>query len=175
MPKFEYHSWYRDHKDQYVWLVLLVISMILVICATHFNSLRYPLGIILLIPTSFIGVFISFGLTDFVFDKGGFAAFVMLSGITVNAGIYLVSEWLHETSLHRNSIHRYVRAFNHKIIPISLTILSTMLGLVPFLFDGPREVFWFPFAIGTISGLCFSVIALLFFLPAFVLPKRPRA
>ena len=173
--KFERNSWYHEHKNQYIWLVLLVVAMIFVISATHFNSLRYSLGIILLIPTSFIGVFLSFGLTDFVFDKGGFAAFVMLSGITVNAGIYLVSEWLHETSLRRSSIQRYVRAFNHKIIPISLTILSTMLGLVPFLFDGPKEVFWFPFAIGTISGLCFSVIALVFFLPAFILPSNYRS
>lgn len=34
-----------------------------------------------------------FVLTDFTFDKGGFAAFVMLCGITVNAGIYLLSAW----------------------------------------------------------------------------------
>lgn len=111
---------------------------------------------------------------DFTFDKGGFAAFVMLSGITVNAGIYLVSSWLRDGA--RKSVRAYVRAFDRKIWPISLTIISTILGLVPFLFDGPSEVFWFAFAVGTISGLLFSVIALLLFLPAFLwrTPRRTK-
>ena len=118
----------------------------------------------------FIGLFLAFGVGDFTFDKGGFAAFIMLCGITVNAGIYLVSEYLH--SRHAaSSVRTYVRAFNHKIIPISLTILSTILGLVPFLFDGPTEVFWFAFAIGTIAGMAFSILALIFYLPVFALRK----
>ena len=71
-------------------------------------------------------------------------------------------------------VHRYLRAFGHKIAPISLTILSTVLGLVPFLTDGPGEVFWFDLAVGTISGLLFSVLALLLFFPPFFLHKPPR-
>ena len=150
-------GWYYDHKEKYAWLILLVIAIIFVICAVHFNSLRLPLAIILMIPLSFVGLFLAFGVSDFTFDKGGFAAFVMLSGITVNAGIYLISEWL--------SCCSYLHAFSRKIRPISLTILSTVLGLIPFLFDGPGEVFWFAFAVGTIAGLVFSVLALLLWLP----------
>ena len=71
------------------------------------------------------------------------------------------------------ALSSYLRAFSRKIQPISLTILSTVLGLVPFLFDGPGEVFWFAFAIGTIAGLLFSVLALLFWLPVFAL-RRPE-
>lgn len=156
---------YRD-SQKYFGLILLVIAIIFVICAVHFNSLRYPLAVIWLIPISFIGLFLIFGLTDFTFDKGGFAAFIMLSGITVNAGIYLVSAWL-QSKGEGTDIKRYLRSFNRKIWPITLTIMSTVLGLIPFLFDGPGEVFWFSFAVGTISGLLFSVIALLFFLPVF--------
>jgi len=150
-------GWYYDHKEKYAWLILLVIAIIFVICAVHFNSMRLPLAIILMIPLSFVGLFLAFGVSDFTFDKGGFAAFVMLSGITVNAGIYLISEWL--------SCCSYLHAFSRKIRPISLTILSTVLGLIPFLFDGPGEVFWFAFAVGTIAGLVFSVLALLLWLP----------
>ncbi|MBP5625481.1 MAG: efflux RND transporter permease subunit [Bacteroidales bacterium] len=159
-------SWFYGQKEKYAGLILLVIAIIFVICAIHFNSLRLPLAIILMIPLSFVGLFLAFGVTDFTFDKGGFAAFVMLCGITVNAGIYLVSEWRAEGN--------YLHAFSRKILPISLTILSTVLGLIPFLFDGPGEVFWFAFAIGTIAGLVFSVLALLFYLPVFVLPRRHR-
>ncbi len=196
-------GWFYENEDSYTGLILLVIAGIFVLIAIHFNSLRYPLAIIFLIPVSFIGLFLTFGLTDFVFDQGGFAAFVMLSGITVNAGIYLLSAWRqglaarrrpglpaeHEGRIPEAALSScrpglpgskiaetetkcYIRAFNRKIWPISLTILSTILGLVPFLFDGPTEVFWFCFAVGTISGLVFSVLALVFYLPAFACRKR---
>ena len=159
-------GWFYQEKEKYAALILLVIAIIFVICAIHFNSLRLPLAIILMIPLSFVGLFLIFGLTNFTFDKGGFAAFVMLCGITVNAGIYLVSEWRADGN--------YLHAFSRKILPISLTILSTVLGLIPFLFDGPGEVFWFSFAVGTIAGLLFSVLALVLYLPVFVLGRKRR-
>ncbi|MEE3463912.1 MAG: efflux RND transporter permease subunit [Candidatus Cryptobacteroides sp.] len=133
--------------------------------------LTAPLAIIWMIPISFIGVFIVFGYTGFNFDNGGFAAFVMLSGITVNAGIYMISAW---RSYRRNlpEVRRYVRALNIKIWPIFLTVVSTILGLIPFLFDGPRETFWFSFAIGTIAGLVFAMIGFFLYLPVFACKKR---
>lgn len=166
----EAYRWFYENKDKYAGLILLVIAIIFVICAVHFNSLRYPLAIIWMIPISFIGLFLVFGLTDFTFDKGGFAAFVMLSGITVNAGIYLVSAW-RQARTRTSEVRRYVRSFDRKIWPISLTILSTILGLVPFLFDGPSEVFWFSFAVGTIGGMVFSILAFVLYLPVFCLKK----
>ena len=53
-----------------------------------------------------------------------------------------------------------------------LTVISTVLGLVPFLFDGPDEVFWFPFAVGTIGGLLFSLIAFVFYMPLFCFRRK---
>ena len=67
-----------------------------------------------------------------------------------------------------DGIKDYVRAFSHKIRPILLTVVSTILGLVPFLFDGPDEVFWFAFAIGVTGGLIFSLLALILYLPVFI-------
>lgn len=163
--------WFEEHKERYAGLILLVVLMILVICAIQFNSLRQALSVIYLIPISFIGVFLIFGLSRITFDKGGFASFIMLSGLTVNAGIDLVAEW---NSLRRsaNPVMRYVKAFNYKVSPIMLTVASTVLGLIPFLIDGPQEVFWFAFAAGTISGLTFSIIALILYLPAFLISRK---
>ena len=49
-----------------------------------------------------------------------------------------------------------------------LTVLSTMLGLIPFLWDGDENRFWYTFAITTMTGLSASVVALVFILPWFV-------
>ena len=160
-----------ENRMRYAVLILIVIAIIYAMCSMTFESFRLPLAVILLIPVSFIGVFLIFGCTDFVFDQGGFAAFVMLSGIVVNAGIYLLNSMANDCS-GCGGIKKYIRAFNHKINPIMLTVISTVLGLVPFLFDGPDEVFWFDFAIGTISGLIFSLIALYIYLPVFAINRK---
>ena len=157
-------GWFYNNKERYAWLIFLIIAVIYVMLAMTFESFRYPLPVILMIPISFIGLFLVFGLTDFAFDQGGFAAFVMLSGIVVNAGIYLVTTY--------QETHDYIKAFSRKISPISLTIMSTILGLLPFLTDGPEEVFWFDFAIGTIAGMAFSVVAIILVLPVFSVRKR---
>lgn len=57
-------------------------------------------------------------------------------------------------------------------MPILLTVVSTALGLAPFLSDDPEEVFWFDFAAGTIGGLLFSLIALVLFLPVFAVKRK---
>ena len=111
------------------------------------------------------------------FGTGGFASLVLLSGLTVNGGIYIISEYkqMMANSKNRsasNSICMFVRAYNHKIIAVFLTILSTVLGLIPFFIDGKEEAFWFSFAVGSAGGLLFSVIAIVFVMPILMDLKR---
>lgn len=155
-------------------LILLVITIIFFICAILFESLIQPFAIILLIPISYIGVFLTFYLFSFQFDQGGFAAFILLAGIVVNAGIYIINEYNHQTRVKGGEgLQAYMKAFHRKIVPIMLTILSTVLGLVPFVI-GYRESFWFTFATGTMGGMLFSLVAIFFFLPLFV-PMKNRS
>lgn len=62
----------------------------------------------------------------------------------------------------------FIRAYNHKIIPVVLTIASTIMGLIPFFLDGKDEQFWFSFATGVTGGLLFSVPAMIFLMPIFM-------
>lgn len=148
---------YDDNGTQY-WLIGLIAVIIFWICAMLFESLYHALVIVLLIPASFIGLFLTYALTGVPFGTGGFAAMVLLCGLTVNSGIYIICEY--------RNCGRFVRAFNHKIIPILLTAFSTVIGMTPFLIDGPYEQpFWFSLAVGTIGGLAFSIVPLVVFLP----------
>ncbi len=163
---------WQNQKTQYA-LLLLIIVIIYFVCAILFESLIQPFVITIMIPISFIGVFLTFSLFDFPFDQGGFASFVLLCGIVVNAGIYIINEY-NIISRRKGwyTLNNYLQAYNHKIIPIMLTIISTVLGLIPFVYDGKDEVFWFSFAVGAMGGMIFSIIALVVYLPVFLPVKR---
>ncbi|MDL2303755.1 efflux RND transporter permease subunit, partial [Bacteroides sp. OttesenSCG-928-D19] len=171
----ESNSWYWNKKDNKQYLLLLVIiAIIFFISSILFNSLRQPLAIIFVIPVSYIGVFLTFYWFKLNFDQGGFAAFVLLCGITVNASIYVLNEY---NSIRRRSpglspLRAYTKAWNAKVMPIFLTIVSTILGFIPFMVGTDKESFWFPLAAGTIGGLVMSLIGVFFLLPILTLKKR---
>lgn len=176
--KAEKNDWGWDwaaQKKQYA-LLFLVIAIIYLVCAILFESLWQPFVIIIMIPISFIGVFLTFYLFKFTFDQGGFASFVLLCGIVVNAGIYIINEYnLTCRATHKQGLKYYLKSYNHKIIPIFLTIVSTILGLIPFVYEGSKEVFWFSFAVGAMGGMVFSIVALILYLPLFMKFKTPKA
>lgn len=163
----------QDKANNYFVLLVLVLGIIFFICAILFESLKQPFIIISIIPISFIGVFLTFYLLDFNFDQGGMASFVLLSGITVNASIFIINGFnqLKKQFPNQDKIALYLAAFKQKIFPILLTVVSTILGFIPFVKDGQNEVFWFALGAGTIGGLLFSLLGILVYLPLFTLKK----
>ena len=165
-------SWYwGSRQSASYWLLLLVIAIIFFTTSILFNSLIQPLAIIFTIPISFIGVFLMFYFTKINFDQGGFASFILLCGITVNASIYVLNEYntLREKYPHRSNLRLYITAWNTKILPIFLTVVSTILGFIPFMIGQGKESFWFPLALGTIGGLVMSMFGIFVYLPIFAL------
>ena len=168
-------SWDQQKTNYY--LIFLVILIIYFICAILLESFRQPFVVISLIPFSFIGVFITFHVFNITADEGVFAAMILLCGIVVNATLYILNDY--------NNIRRrkpalperiaYVKAFNGKIIPIILTKVSTIVGLIPFLLTGKDERFWFALAAGTIGGLVFSFIGLFVYQPIMLKRTEHRA
>ncbi len=163
------YGWYQDTGEQY-WLLIVVVLIIYMLCGILFESWTRPFVIILLIPVSFIGVFLTFRFTGIPFGTGGFASLVLLCGITVNAAIYILNEYDRLTRLYagRRGVDIYVKAFSRKIVAVILTVVSTIAGLIPFLLDGPEEKFWYSFAVGTISGLTFSLLVLVLVMPLYM-------
>lgn len=171
----ERESWGWGKKDNKQYLLLLVvIAIIFFTTSILFNSLKQPLVIIFIIPVSYIGVFLTFYWFKLNFDQGGFASFVLLCGITVNASIYILNEYnaIRRRHPRMSALRAYTKAWNAKILPIFLTVVSTILGFIPFMVGTDKEAFWFPLAAGTIGGLVMSIIGIFFFLPVFVLKKR---
>ena len=173
--KSEDNNWSWGGKDNKQYrLLLIVIAIIFFITSILFNSLKQPLAIIFVIPVSYIGVFLTFYWFKLNFDQGGFASFVLLCGITVNASIYILNEYnsIRKRFPRLSPLRAYVKAWNTKIIPIFLTVTSTILGFIPFMVGAEKEGFWFPLAAGTIGGLIMSVVGVFIFLPVLTLKKK---
>ena len=162
-------GWDRKEKKQY-FLIFLIVVIIYFICSILLESFLQPLAIIALIPISFIGLFLAFYLFELNFDQGGFAAFILLCGLSVNAGLFIINDYNNYRKLKGKDfkMKAYLKAYNHKIMPIILTIISTVIGLLPFIWGGQQEVFWFAFAAGSIGGLLFSIVAIVVYLPLFL-------
>ncbi|MBN3583788.1 efflux RND transporter permease subunit [Algoriphagus aestuarii] len=169
--KNSYYFSYEKAKRQYSLLGFLIIGIFL-ICSVLFENLKQPIYIIAIIPISFIGLFLIFSLFDFYFDQGGYAAFVMLGGLAVNAGIFIINDLNNrDQGLYNRNVLKSVAG---KAIPILLTVMSTCLGLIPFIMEGQNEIFWFSLAIGTIGGLIFSMLGVFWVLPVFLWKKAMK-
>jgi len=159
-------------KRQYGLLFLLALA-VFAICAVLFGRLRQSLYIVCMIPLSFIGLFLTFAWGDFYFDQGGYAAFVLLSGLVVNAAIFIINDYnllvKQYPAIHANML--LMQALKNRALTIGLTTLSTCVGLAPFIWEGQQEVFWFSFAVGAIGGLLFSLLAVAFVLPVLLWRK----
>lgn len=159
-------SWDWNRTKRQYGLILLLVVGVYFISSILFENLKQPFFIVLTIPLSFIGLFLSFSMFDLYFDQGGYAAFIMLGGLVVNASIYIINDLNNTTS--KNYSRSVLKAVTGKMKPILLTVASTCLGLLPFMVGGQNEVFWFALAAGTTGGLLFSVFVVFIFLPVLL-------
>lgn len=164
------HTGITEKQNNTFMLAGCVLAVIFLICCAMFNSIRIALAIITLIPSSLSGIFILCIILGIRPDQSCLAAIVVTCGLAVNSGIYIAMEYMQDTRLPGPK--RFARAFGRKSIPTAMTILSTMLGLTPFLFSGQKDGFWFMLSAGIIAGLLFSCIGLLVLLPAFISLKK---
>jgi multidrug efflux pump subunit AcrB len=160
-------SW--EKAGHYYSLLALLIAAVYALCVCYYGNFQNPLYVIISIPISFIGLFLTFYLFEIPFDQGGYAAFVMLGGLVVNAGVFVT----YDLSISSTASNRQIcKSVFQKIRPVSLTVISTCLGLTPFLIGGENEIFWYALASGVIGGFVFSLCNMFFIIPALLLKKE---
>jgi len=150
--------------------IALAIPLIFMVMAALFESLVYPISIITSIGFSFIGVVFFFALTGTTFTIMSAIGMLILIGIVVNNGIVLVEHinFLREHEQLPRS-EAIAQAGRDRLRPILMTVLTTVLGLVPLAFGdaaiaggGPAYA---PMARAIIGGLIFSTVVSLVVVP----------
>ena len=170
-----YGSFFQK-RSNYSWAILAVLFLLFIILSVLLESIKKPIAIIALTFVAFSGIFLTFYWFDINFDQGGYASFILIAGISINASLYILNEY-NVIAKIRNFDNKqiYIKAFSNKIIPILLTVISTILALLPFIIYAKEEPFWYAFAAGSIGGLTFSIIGLIIWLPAMVLKNRSKS
>jgi len=173
-----YYFQKEKENQNYLFIILLVLIIIYFIASVTFENFWQPFVVISLIPLSFTGVFITFYFFDYNFDQGGMASFILLSGLTVNSTIFIINAFngikRNPTKEHTSDIVLYLVAFKGKITPILLTVISTILGFIPFVYSGQNEVFWFALGVATIGGLIMSLVMIVLVLPILIVKREPN-
>ncbi|RMG82305.1 MAG: efflux RND transporter permease subunit [Bacteroidetes bacterium] len=141
-------------------LAMLLILGILVI---QFKSFAQPLIIFSALPLAIIGSILALLLTGWNFSFTGFVGFTSLIGIAINNSIILVdfANELRKEGLQ--IVEAAQKAAEVRFIPILLTTLTTILGLLPLTLNGGS--LWAPMGWVIIGGLMTSTFFVLLIVP----------
>lgn len=138
-------------------LTMFLISVIL------FGEVRPPLIIWLTVPMAVNGVVIGLLVADVPFGFMAMLGFLSLFGMLIKNAIVLLEEidlQNHESGDHYNAL---INASVSRLRPVSLAAITTILGMVPLLWDA----FFLDMAVTIMGGLTFSTILTLIAVPVF--------
>ena len=113
----------------------LALVLIFIILLLLFNNFREPIIILLMIPLIFTGVVLGLLVTGNQFDFFSLLGLLGLVGMNVKNGVILVNT---VRDMRREGLSPYeavVEAARGRLIPVSLASGTTILALIPLLFD----------------------------------------
>lgn len=154
---------------------LLALVLIYLIMAALFESFVQPFTIMFSIPFAFIGVGLVLKLTSQPLDNMANMGLIILVGVVVNNAIVLIA---HINDLRWQGLSRdeaIVLGGTHRIRPILMTALTTILGLFPMVAplvlpgvlgsaEG-RAANWAPVGLVILAGLTTSTFLTLVIIP----------
>ncbi|NOI01998.1 efflux RND transporter permease subunit [Vibrio kanaloae] len=137
------------------YLLMFIITMLL------FNSVRKPLVIWFTVPLSIIGVSIGLLGTNMPFSFTAFLGLLSLSGMILKNGIVLLDQISSELQTGKDPYLAVVDSAISRVRPVSMAALTTILGMIPLVFDA----FFGSMAITIMAGLGFATVLTLIVVP----------
>ncbi|MBK9567491.1 MAG: efflux RND transporter permease subunit [Saprospiraceae bacterium] len=174
---------------------ILATGLIFLILVMQFNSLSKPFIVLTEIFFSIIGVFLGFAITGMTMPTIMVLVGVIgLAGIVIKNGILLIEFTEELRSRGLKTKEATIQAGKIRIIPVLLTAVATILGLLPLavgfninfeslfthldpkiFLGGDSVVFWGPLAWTIIFGLILSFFLTLLMIPSmYIMSERLR-
>jgi HAE1 family hydrophobic/amphiphilic exporter-1 len=158
-------EWETSSRSLYLALGLSIF-LVYVIMASQFESLLYPLIILVTIPMAAVGVVWALLLLHMPISVLVFLGAILLAGIVVNNAIVLVDYTGQLKARGHSTEEALAIAGQVRLRPILMTTLTTVLGLIPMALGlGDGAELRTPMAITVIAGLSFSTLLTLIVIP----------
>lgn len=141
-------------------LPLSFLGMFLILVLL-FKSMRQPLIIWLCVPLSFVGVTLGLLATNMAFGFMALLGFLSLTGMLIKNAIVLVDQINLEISEGKDPYKAILDSSISRVRPVALAAVTTVLGMVPLLFDA----FFASMAVVIMFGLTFATVLTLVVVP----------
>ncbi len=177
------------------WALVIALGIIFMILVLQFNSISKPFIVITEIFFSVIGVLLGYALTGMTIATIMLGVgIIALAGIVIKNGILLIEFTDELRGRGMKTREAAIEAGKIRIIPVLLTAVATILGLLPLavgfnidfvsffqklnphiFFGGDSVVFWGPLSWTMIFGLIFAFFLTLIMVPSmYIISERLR-
>ena len=146
-------------------LQAMVVAFILIFLTLiiQLNSYRKSFIVLLVIPLAISGVFILFAIFGIPLSFPALIGVLALFGIVINNSIMIIDQ-INKNHKENLPFHQaVVEGASSRLEPILLSSLTTIIGLTPVTLSEPM---WTGLGGAIISGLMFSGLIMLFFIPS---------
>jgi HAE1 family hydrophobic/amphiphilic exporter-1 len=141
--------------------MIIAVILIFAILVLIFDSFRQTFVVLASLPLAIIGIFPGLALLSLPLSFPAFLGVVMLTGIVVNDAIVLIDQ----VNKNRESmplVDSVVQGAKSRLIPIILTSITTIFGLIPVTMT---DEFWRGLGFSVIFGLVTATFLTLFIIP----------
>ena len=147
--------------------LVLAVILVYMILAGQFESYIQPFIMMFTVPLAFIGVVFGMRLSGFTLNVASMIGLIILVGIVVNNGIVLI-DFINQLVRRGRPVREAVlEGATARLRPVLMTTLTTVLAMLPMIFSrGEGAELQGPLAIVVVSGLSFSTLLTLGFVPA---------
>jgi multidrug efflux pump subunit AcrB len=148
----------------------LAVMVVFMIMASQFKSLRLPFVMLFTIPVSLVGIVLALMAAGQGFSITALMGILMVIGIAVSNGILLVDDANRRYREGMHELDAIVAAARSRFVPIAMTSIATVIGLVPTALgiDRGSEANQ-PLALAVVGGLTSSTFLSLFLVPVMFL------
>lgn len=147
--------------------LLAGLALMFVILVLSFNSFRFTIYLLSIVPLSLIGVFGGLSLALQPLSFPSMMGIIALAGVIINHAIILMDAIIKriQTGAGRSFDDIVTEAATTRLRPIFLTTITTVIGMIPLT---TASALFGPLALAILFGLTFAMILTLVLIPVLV-------
>jgi len=161
----------QDQKELFTEMLIALVSgigLMYLILVIQFSSFIAPLGVMLSLPLSLIGVVIALLLTGGTLNLMSFIGIIMLMGLVAKNAILLLDAARKEEAGGIDREQALMHAGRVRLRPILMTTFALIAGMMPVALGlGEGGEFYQPLAVSIIGGTITSTLLTLLVVPSF--------